>query len=163
MNKPKFVMGDCLAAYNEHKVNHIAHQCNIKRSHSLKGFAGKIEHLISKDISPYMSDKESLGKFAKTIGKNGNIYNCFAQLYLGAPNFNDDKFSDRINWLRSSLNAVYEDVKENETIALPLVGSGLAKQKDYITMSDYEYFIQFVYPNIEDILSKKNTFIYLFK
>lgn len=162
-----FKNGDLLEDFKNGVVNVIAHQCNC-----VVGMGAG----IAKQIADTYQLSEILDKgFRKNgIGKcllipiinKKYIFNLYAQYYPGPPyNIKSidgiyDTFENRIKWLRSSLIDMIGYLDNTDKIGLPLIASGMAKDKSKGDADDLIYFRKHIYPVINELLSNFNVTIY---
>jgi hypothetical protein len=66
-----------------------------------------------------------------------------------------DDFETRLQWLKDSIKDMMDYCNDNDVIGIPLLGSGLAADKNKKgNLTDLEYFQKFIQPEIEHLLPK---------
>ena len=161
----KYVYGNLIESFLKGDVNIIAHQCNTTVGMGA-GFAKQIVEIFPHvyELDKGYRNTAKYGQIEGTclylpIGENKEIFNLYAQRKPGSPT-STETFEKRINWLKKSINNMKEYLDERESIAIPLIGSGLAKDKSKFANSDLEYFQRYIEPEIEPILEKYDVTVF---
>lgn len=159
----KYINKDILLAFEQGEVDVILQQSNCL---STINFAGIARLIHNKYPSTLPRKDKKFGKIEYTeVEESQYIVNMYSQFYPGSPNNSkfahysgyllEDNFENRINALKKCLEEV-KSVFNTETssfrVGIPLVASGLARKNGYQSMSDLEYFKQFIAPVVEEIL-----------
>lgn len=172
-NNINYIQGNIIDAFNENKINTIAHQCNCI-SRNVSGFANVLFSKYS-DLHAthniFIDEKiDVFGKILEYQINNKFIVNMYSQYYPGGPsnklfriNENEikvDNLETREKALIQCLKQVYNlNLPDNQSIILgiPLIASGLASDKTLKSnKTDLEYFKLYIEPILQDLLSETN-------
>ena len=181
-----YIKGDVIKALETNKITSIAHQCNCTVGMS-NGVAKVINnkfdgiHLFDKNIRELDNPIGTSHKYK--IDRDKTIYNMYSQYYPGPPSsklfnyklalsiYNDYRFGNlevpdshynRINILAECLKQIKDDVSANNIkLGIPLIASGLGADKSLKrSLSDLEYFKQFIDPIVKDIFKEVDIYVY---
>lgn len=162
--KLKFKKGNLLELFDKGNFDCIAHQCNTLLASEVCGGIAKYifgkykEACFSNNKAlEYYSDKTMLlGKISGLSSVN-KVYNLYSQYRPGIPTTGIDSMHCRIGYLKECLGRVKNDMRIEGfiSIGIPLIASGLAKQKHFENTPDLIYFKRFILPVIKDVF--KNT------
>lgn len=194
----KYIKGDLLKAFDKGEINIIAHQCNSANV-AYGGFGAGIAKAIRdryKGIDELdkktRANTNPIGQAISFDIDNKRIYNLYSQYFIGSPSnklftcdlslqidsteFKEtydipDNFMNRLNWLKTSLTLMSNDLPFNHTneltgedsikIGIPLLASGLASQKDLKkNLTDLEYFKMYIAPVVQDTLGGYSITVY---
>lgn len=163
----KIINGDLIELFEKGEFNAIAQQNNLQ---SVNGRGIALSLVKKYPKIQYWSDLRqrnalSFGTY-DVIEDNGKyIYCLYSQWFLGAPtnrfigltSLVKDDFDTRLKALKLSLLRMCADLfcifsNNKITLGIPLIASGLARQKGYENLTDLEYFKQFILPTIEKVL-----------
>jgi len=177
-----YINKDILQAFEEDEINVILHQCNCTVGMGAglaKKIADKYPQVNDFDKIMISNCKDtSLGiiKFGYAdlikLSETKHIWNIYSQWYKGSPSNNtfisvfemQDSFINRIIALKIALKNVRANYHfkrdgdltcETIKIGIPLIASGLAKQKEYKYLSDLDYFKKFIEPIIIECFDNK--------
>lgn len=161
----KFKKGDLLKAFDNKKVDCIAHQCNtFLTADKCGGIAGLLFNCYpslrdnhNTYINNYKNNNHQLLGDAKGVTIKGinYIFNIYSQYKAGNPTTGIDSMECRLSYLKEGLTTVanYIIAGNMKTLGLPLIASGLARQAkaECYRMSDLEYFKKFMLPTIKEV------------
>ena len=164
-----YVKGDVLKAFDESTNCILMHQENcisIKKSGFAKILYDKFpEAHIQKRLPGYFGDV-----IFTQVSKDKFVYNLYSQYYPSGPKgemctFEGfraiDDYETRIKALEKCLYKVESHISEtNRKILLPLIGSGLAKDKSKSHFSDLDYFMSYIGPTVDKILGNFDINVY---
>lgn len=168
-----YIKGDLIKAFESGEINIIAHQCNCQGNMG----AGIAKLLANKYPELKQTDKERCDLFKdepeRLVGRYSLyepnekqvIYNIYSQYFIGSPKTGFDTFEQRLNWLIRALwyikgNTRYlkGDSIEPLNIGIPLIASGLAKDKNKPHTSDLDYFQKYIASHIENIFDNLKVY-----
>jgi hypothetical protein len=171
-----FKKGNLIKMFNEEKFNCIAHQCNTELNSELcGGIAGTIfktyntaSFFNNSIINTYKLIRYSLLGQCRTckVDKNKIIFNLYSQYSVSNPTKGIDSMQCRLSYLKQGLEEVKDFMILNNynNLGLPLIASGLAKQKEFYDVSDLSYFKEYIMPTIKEVFKTTNiniTIVYL--
>jgi hypothetical protein len=171
-----FKKGDLIKLFDKEKFNCIAHQCNTELNSELcGGIAGTI--FKTYDIASYINNStinmykelrhDLLGQSrACKVNNNQIIFNLYSQYAIGFPRKGIDSMQCRLSYLKQGLKDIkdFMILTNYSTLGLPLLASGLAKQKEFYDVSDLNYFKEYILPTIKEVFKTTNiniTIVYL--
>lgn len=148
-----YINKDIITAFKEGEIKCLAHVCNRTVGMGA-GIAAKLAYKYSSAISVYSIDMKiremkAFDKANLIVVPDGIIANIYAMIHPGKPR-EEDSFEDRIKLLLEGLES-FRGKEWLYPVGIPLVLSGLARQKGYSHMTDLEYFKSFVAPWIEHL------------
>jgi hypothetical protein len=162
----KYKQGDLIEAFADGCYNVIIQQCNFIKGLGAgiaKKIADRYPKVAKQDFNIRKSPVEDILGQAMSIDINNTqrIYNVYSQYYTGSPKKDFDTFEQRCNWLRNGLSQIAEYASKEDKFVIPLIASGLAASKQLKgTMSDLEYFKQFIAPIVEEELKDLDVTVY---
>lgn len=155
----KIIKGNLIDMFKDGEVDCIAHQCNtVLISEDCGGIAGVIfknfkEAAITNtnEILTYRQANLSYSLLGKTSGSMG-VFNMYSQYKPGHPTTGIDSMECRLSYLKEALYTIKDAMYASglKSLGIPLIASGLAKQKGFHNMPDLEYFKRFILPTVKE-------------
>jgi O-acetyl-ADP-ribose deacetylase (regulator of RNase III) len=158
----KYIQGDLIQMFKENKFDMIGHQCNCAGL-----FGAGIAKALAKEFLQIDIEVIGVGQAVKLFGtyeyfdtEFGHIINMYSQFNVGScTQVGIDSFEVRLGALENCLHTINKNNK-GKRIGLPLIASGLAKQKS--DLDDLSYFHSFILPSVKKCLrDMKVTIVYL--
>lgn len=87
------------------------------------------------------------------------IHGVYSQYFPGSPWVGFDTHDHRLNWLFKGLDT-FRRINSNIKLGLPLIASGMAKNKKLSYTSDLDYFKKYIAPIVEEALEDIDVTIY---
>ncbi len=158
----KYIQGDLLKAFENKEVDCILHSCNLTIGMGAgiaKAIAEKYPMIVEYD--KFIRNKatytpESL--LGIPFGKDG-IYNLYIQYFSGGSKEGFDTTKQRFYWLSKALTQINK-LEKGKTVGIPLLLSGLAKDKSKPYTSDLNYFQNYIEVMVKDHLTDCTPVIY---
>lgn len=144
-----YINKDIITAFKEGEIKCLAHVCNRTVGMGA-GIAAKLASkysLQAEDLRVRLTD--DFAEANLIVVPDGIIANIYAMIHPGKSR-EGDSFEDRIKLLLEGLES-FRGKEWLYPVGIPLVLSGLARQKGYSHMTDLEYFKSFVAPWIEHL------------
>jgi len=169
----EYIKGDVIKAFKEHQGSCcLMHQENCQ-SLNKAGFAKSLYDEFP-EANPNKVMSQYFGEYLlKSIKEKSEykkfIINLYTQYYPGSPSNKiakingyelTDNFNNRINALKNCLKRLNWVLNEDNTIFIPLIASGLAKDKTKNYISDLDYFQKYIAPVIEECLEDFTIKVY---
>ena len=170
-----YIQKDIIQALKDGDIKILAHQCNCITGHNVKGLAKQIYDLVpNKEI---FSNNEFGAIKVHHYQEDKLIINVYAQYYpgppseteipldvisaiysLNVPNKQDTIATRLLVWIH--LFEKLKAAKAKAKIGIPLIGSGLAKPKEFSNLSSLKYFQQEIAPVLKPFVKGLNLFVY---
>ena len=169
----KYKQANIIQAFENGEINVLMHQCNCTVGMGA-GIAKKIaeKYPVVNIMDKGLIGRRTLAGTCYPVNLGGKyIVNLYSQYYVGSPTNKPlpierevlyDNFNQRKKWLRLALQQyVNEYSDKKDIIGLPLIASGLAADRKLKgSMTDLQYFKEYVAPIVEEELKNLDITIY---
>lgn len=157
----KYIQGDLIQMFKENKFDMIGHQCNcFLMGAGIAGALVKEFPEIEMMVNNLKTSVLLFGRYYYIKTDYGYILNIYSQFNPGGcMKKGIDSFEVRLAALENCLTYI-NDAYRDKHIGLPLIASGIAKQKS--NLDDLSYFHAFIEPSVMKCLKDMEvTIVYL--
>lgn len=159
----KYKQGDLLQAFENGEIDTyiVQENCTVGMGAGIsKAIVEKYPEVKKYNLEQLRIAKEApedvLGLLIPYMLNNKRyIYGIYSQYYPGSPQKGFDTHKQRLNWLFKGLDT-FNRSNFNINLGLPLISSGLAKNRELDYISDLDYFKKYIAPIIEDSITNAN-------
>jgi hypothetical protein len=183
----KYIEGNIVEVFKTKQYNCMLHQANCQiQFDGFKRHGAGVARSIAQEFPEmvYAENKALLenpqdfyfgGLFSHEQYENCHIVNLFSQYYFGSPNTRKivinnplhiekyDNLRCRSNALRNALEIFKVKFGIENTVLIPLIASGIAKDSMYRQFDDLEYFKKIIEPIIIEHLKDYNVTVVVYK